>query len=60
MVVLGYNIYQVMVLYALSEGLNYLQAKHYANSYFDYWYIDKSLNVNVYGKFDSKSSEACK
>lgn len=52
MVVLGYNIYQVMVLYALSEGLNYLQAKHYANSYFDYWYIDKPLNVNVYGKFD--------
>ena len=58
MAVLACNIYDVMFNYALSEGLNSLQAKFYADTYFDYWYDDKPIKcVNVYGKFDSKCSE---
>lgn len=48
------NIYEKMIQFAKSEGLNAFQARYYASVYFDYWYLDKPINqVNIYGKFDS-------
>ena len=49
----GSDIYNTMLSFARSEGLNDLQARFYANVYFDYWYLDEPINcVNIYGKFD--------
>lgn len=54
------NIYDVMFGYAKSEGLTDLQAKFYADVYFDFWYLDKPIKcVNIYGKCDCRCSKAC-
>lgn len=54
------NIYDLMFCYAKSEGLNDLQAKFYADVYFDFWYLDKPIKcVNIYGKCDCTCSKAC-
>ena len=53
------DIYTAMVNYAKSEGLNDLQARFYADVYFDYWYCNKPITqVNIYGKCDSRGSKA--
>lgn len=43
MVVRDCDCYTAMIRYALSEGLNALQAKFYADTYFDYWFLDKPI-----------------
>lgn len=59
MAALDCDCYTAMIRYAKSVGLNDLQARFYADTYFDYWFLDKPINcVNIYGKLDSRSAEA--